>query len=202
MKRLARRKSNGENLENHSRYFRFRQSSMKFTQTKLNGVFTVELAPRGDERGFYKRLWGRDELEAAGLCGELNNVGLSYNKTRGTIRGLHFQAAPFAENKLVQCLRGKIYDVVLDIRSDSETFGEWIAVELSSENNRAIYIPKGLAHGFQTLEDDCEVFYCISEKYNAEFARGVRWDDAKFDVVFPLEVGVINERDAGYADFV
>lgn len=175
---------------------------MKFTETKLRGVFTVELEPQRDERGFYRRLWGKDELESFGLSGELNNVGLSFNKKRGTVRGMHYQAAPFEEVKLVQCVRGKIYDVILDIRKDSETFGKWIAVELSEENNVAVYIPKGLAHGFQTIEDDSEVLYCISEKYNAEFAHGVRWNDAKFDIEFPLKVSIINKRDADYADFV
>jgi dTDP-4-dehydrorhamnose 3,5-epimerase len=174
---------------------------MKFTETGLSGVFTVELNRHHDERGFYKRLWGRDELESFGLSGELNNIGLSFNPTRGTVRGMHYQAEPFAEVKLVQCVAGRIYDVILDVRKDSETFGKWIAVELSRENNLAVYIPKNLAHGFQTLEDDSEILYCISEKYNAESARGVRWNDARFSIEFPLEVSVIGERDANYPDF-
>ncbi len=164
-------------------------------------MFTVELQPHRDERGFYKRLWGRDELEAFGLSGELNNIGLSFNPKRGTVRGMHYQSEPFAEVKLVQCVAGRIHDVILDIRKDSETFGRWIAVELSSENNLAIYIPNGLAHGFQTLKDDSEVLYCISEKYNAESAGGVRWNDPQFSIKFPLEVSVISERDANYPDF-
>jgi len=174
---------------------------MKAIKTKLAGVFIIELEPFADERGFYKRLWGKDELAELGLDAELNNVGLSHNKKRGTLRGMHYQEEPFAETKLVQCLRGKIYDVVLDIRRDSETFGEWIAEELSSQNNRAFFIPKGLAHGFQTLEDESEVLYCISEKYDVASARGVRWNDPQFSIQFPLEISVINERDANYADF-
>lgn len=174
---------------------------MKLIETKLHGVFIVELQPFADERGFYKRLWGKDELSGLDLDNELNNVGLSYNKKRGTVRGMHYQAEPFAETKLVQCIRGKIYDIVLVIRSDSETFGEWIAEELSFENNRAFYIPKGLAHGFQTLADDSEVLYCISEKYEPQAACGVRWNDPKFGIELPLDVSIINQRDANYTDF-
>ncbi len=174
---------------------------MKLIETKLSGVFIIELDSFGDERGFYKRLWGVDELASLGLENDLNNVGLSYNKKRGTVRGMHYQTEPFAETKFVQCLRGKIYDVVLDIRRDSKTYGEWIAEELSPENNRALYIPKGLAHGFQTLEDGSELLYCISEQYNVTSARGIRWNDSQFGIEFPLTVSVINERDASYENF-
>lgn len=174
---------------------------MKLLETKIEGVFIVELEPFADGRGFYKRLWGADEFADLGLDSSLNNVGLSYNKKSGTVRGMHYQAEPFAETKLVQCVRGKIYDVVLDVRQNSKSFGKWIGEELSPENNLAFYIPKGLAHGFQTLEDDSEVLYCISEKYNAKSARGIRWNDPKFGVKFPLNVSMINERDANYPNF-
>jgi dTDP-4-dehydrorhamnose 3,5-epimerase len=174
---------------------------MKITETKLAGVFLVELKPFADERGFYKRLWGKDEFAGLNLDIELNNIGLSFNKRRGTVRGMHYQTEPFAETKLVQCVRGKIYDVVLDIRKDSNTFGEWVAEELSPENNLAFYIPKGLAHGFQTLSDEAEVLYCISERYEPNAARGVRWNDPRFDIEFPLEISLINERDANYPDY-
>jgi dTDP-4-dehydrorhamnose 3,5-epimerase len=174
---------------------------MKLLGTKLAGVFIIELSPHADERGFYKRLWGKDELEKSGLDSELNNVGLSFNKKCGTVRGMHYQAEPFAETKLVQCMKGKIFDVVLDLRKDSETFGEWIGEELSAENNRAFYIPKGLAHGFQTLADNSEVLYAISTKYDLNSSRGVRWNDEKFRITFPLEISIINERDANYPDF-
>jgi dTDP-4-dehydrorhamnose 3,5-epimerase len=174
---------------------------MKLTETKLEGVYIIELTPYADERGFYKRLWGKDELESLGLDSELNNVGLSFNKNRGTVRGMHYQAEPFAETKLVQCTRGKIFDVVLDLRKTSKTFGEWIGEELSPENNKAFYIPKGFAHGFQTLEDNSEVLYGISTKYDLNSSRGVRWNDEKFGITFPLEISIINERDANYPDF-
>jgi dTDP-4-dehydrorhamnose 3,5-epimerase len=174
---------------------------MKLIETKLKGVYLVELQEFSDERGFYKRLWGKDELENLGLDSEINNVGLSFNKKCGTVRGMHYQAEPFAETKLVQCVKGKIFDVVLDLRKDSETFGEWISAELSPENNLAFYIPKGLAHGFQTLADNSEVLYTISSKYDLNSSRGVRWNDAKFYIKFPLEITCINERDAQYPDF-
>lgn len=174
---------------------------MKLIETKLKGVYLVQLQQFGDERGFYKRLWGKDEFENLGLDSELNNVGLSFNKKCGTFRGMHYQAEPFAETKLVQCVRGRIFDIVLDLRKESETFGEWIAEELSPANNMAFYIPKGLAHGFQTLENDSEVLYTISAKYNVNYSRGVRWNDTKFGIELPLEITVINERDANYADF-
>jgi dTDP-4-dehydrorhamnose 3,5-epimerase len=174
---------------------------MKLTETKLEGVYIIELTSHSDERGFYKRLWGKDELESLGLDSELNNVGLSYNKNRGTVRGMHYQAEPFAETKLVQCTRGKIFDVVLDLRKDSKTFGEWIGEELSPENNKAFYIPKGLAHGFQTLENNSEVLYGIAAKYDVNSSRGVRWNDSQFKIKFPLEISCINERDANYPDF-
>ncbi|MCU0239483.1 MAG: dTDP-4-dehydrorhamnose 3,5-epimerase [Pyrinomonadaceae bacterium] len=174
---------------------------MKLIETKLQGVYLVELQQFSDERGFYKRLWGKDELENLDLDSEINNVGLSFNKKCGTVRGMHYQAEPFAETKLVQCVKGKIFDVVLDLRKDSATFGEWISAELSPENNLAFYIPKGLAHGFQTLADNSEVLYTISSKYDLNSSRGVRWNDAKFDIKFPLEITCINERDAQYPDF-
>lgn len=174
---------------------------MKLTKTKLKGVFFIDIKPFEDERGFYKRIWGKEDFQNLGLDFDPENIGISYNKKLGTVRGMHYQAEPFSEIKLVQCIRGKIFDVILDIRDGSETFGQWISVELSSENHKAVYIPKGLAHGFQVLEDDSEVLYLISAKYSKDSARGIRWDDDKFGIEFPLEISVINERDANYPDF-
>jgi len=174
---------------------------MKLIETKLQGVFVVELKPFQDERGFYKRLWGADELAEMGLDNDLDNVGVSYNKKCGTFRGMHFQQEPFAEIKLVQCIRGKVFDLILDIRKESKTFGEWVSVELSEQNHKAVYIPKGFAHGFQTLEDNSEVLYFISSKYDKPSANGVRWDDKRFGIELPLDVSVINDRDANYSDF-
>lgn len=174
---------------------------MKLIETKLEGVFVIEMEPSTDKRGFYKRVWGKDDFRALGLDDELDNIGISYNRTRATFRGMHYQKEPFAESKLVQCVRGKIYDVILDLRPASKTFGEWIAVELSADDNTAVYIPKGLAHGFQTIEDDSQVLYFISAKYVKESAAGVRWDDGRFGIELPLEIGVIDDRDASYPDF-
>jgi dTDP-4-dehydrorhamnose 3,5-epimerase len=174
---------------------------MDISETEIKGVFVLQLKPFADERGYYKRLWGRDELERLGLDTELNNAGLSKNVACGTVRGMHYQAPPFAETKIVQCVRGRIFDVILDIRRDSATFGKWISVELSPESNQAIYIPKGLAHGFQTLAPDTDVLYFISDRYDKDASRGVRWNDPRFGIKFPLEVSVMNERDANYADF-
>lgn len=174
---------------------------MKLVETNLEGVFVLEMQPSADERGFYKRVWGKDNFRALGLDTELDNIGISYNPTRATFRGMHFQKEPFAESKLVQCIRGKIYDVALDLREDSPTWGEWTAVELSADDHSALYIPKGVAHGFQTLEDDSELLYFISAEYNREAASGVRWNDKRFGIELPLEISVINERDSTYADF-
>lgn len=174
---------------------------MKLNATKLEGVFVIEMLPAVDQRGFYKRVWGRDDFRALGLDTELDNIGISYNKARATFRGMHFQAEPFAESKLVQCIRGRIYDVILDLRDGSQTFGEWFALELSADDHSAVYIPKGFAHGFQTLEDDSEVLYFISAEYVRDAASGVRWNDARFGIELPLEISVIADRDATYADF-
>lgn len=174
---------------------------MKLNATKLEGVFVIEMEPSADKRGFYKRVWGKGDFGALGLDTELDNIGISYNKARATFRGMHFQKEPFAESKLVQCVRGRIYDVILDLREDSPTWGEWTAVELSADEHSSLYIPKGVAHGFQTLEDDSEVLYFISAEYNKEAASGVRWNDERFGIELPLEISVINERDSTYADF-
>lgn len=175
---------------------------MKLIETKLEGVFVIEMEPSADKRGFYKRVWGKDDFRALGLDAELDNIGISYNKRRATFRGMHFQEEPLAESKLVQCIGGKIYDVILDLREASRTFGDWIGVDLSADDHSAVYIPRGLAHGFQTLEDDSQVLYFISAKYAQEAARGVRWDDQRFGIKLPLEISVIDERDAAYADFI
>lgn len=174
---------------------------MKLIETKIKGVFVIELVAFEDDRGFYKGLWGKDEILKCGLEHEVDNIGLSYNKARGTLRGIHYQCNPFAQAKLVQCIRGSIFDVVLDIRRDSTTFGEWIAEELSAQRNRALYVPPGLAHGFQTLENDTEILYCISGQYKPQQERGVRWNDPQFGIKFPLAVTVINDRDNQFPDF-
>ncbi|HEX8922804.1 MAG TPA: dTDP-4-dehydrorhamnose 3,5-epimerase [Pyrinomonadaceae bacterium] len=174
---------------------------MFFTETKLKGAFVITPEKLEDERGFFARLWSEREFREHGLDTRLAQCSLSFNKKKGTLRGMHYQVAPYQESKLVRCTRGSIYDVVLDLRAGSPTYKEWQAVTLTADNHQMLYIPKGCAHGFQTLSDEAEVFYQISEIYKPEAAAGVRWNDAAFRIVWPLEVSVISERDARYADY-
>src|SRR6267143_1365905 len=158
---------------------------MKFHATNIAGVFTIGIDPIQDERGFFARAWCRNEFEAHGLESNLKQANISYNLRKGTLRGMHYQAAPFAETKLVRCTRGAIYDVVLDLRPQSQAFRNWISVRLTAENRNMVYVPQGCAHGFLTLEPDTEVFYQMSEGYNFESAHGVRWDDPAFGIAWP-----------------
>ena len=157
--------------------------------------------PNQDERGFFARTWCQKEFEAHGLNSRLVQCNLSGNTREGTLRGMHYQVEPYAEAKLVQCTRGKIYDVVLDLRPDSTTYKEWIGKTLSAEEHGMLYIPEGCAHGFLTLTDETEVFYQMSEFYKPEAARGVRWNDPAFQIVWPAAVQVISDRDRAYPDF-
>lgn len=175
---------------------------MKFTETKLSGAYVVEAEPAEDERGFFVRNFCRDEFAARGLDARVAQTSTSFNRRRGTVRGMHFQVDPFPEAKLVRCTRGAIYDVIVDLRRDSATRGCWFGVELSAANRRSLYVPPHFAHGFQTLEDASEVFYQISEFYHPECARGLRWDDPALGVEWPLEVSCISERDRAFPDFV
>lgn len=174
---------------------------MTFHETKIPGVFEIYIEPKRDDRGFFARVWCQKEFEDRGLDPHLVQCSVSYNTQKGTLRGMHYQAAPFQETKVVSCTQGAIYDVVLDLRPQSGTFRDWIAAVLTAENRNMVYIPKGCAHGFLTLKDDTEVFYQISEFYNAESARGVRWDDPAFHIVWPEKVEVISQRDQSYPNF-
>jgi dTDP-4-dehydrorhamnose 3,5-epimerase len=172
-----------------------------FTETKLAGAFVIELERHTDERGFFARTFCQQEFEAHGLKAEVAQCNVSFNKRKGTLRGMHYQAAPFAEAKLVRCTAGSIYDVIIDLRPASATFKRHFAVELSAENRRMLYIPESFAHGFQTLEDDTEVFYQMAQRYSAEHARGVRWNDPAFGIEWPKGERIIIERDQNYPDF-
>jgi dTDP-4-dehydrorhamnose 3,5-epimerase len=174
---------------------------MIFYQMKLPGVFQVQLEPCSDQRGFFARSWCQQEFEEHGLNPQLLQCNISFNARKGTLRGMHYQAAPYTETKIVRCTQGAIYDVVLDLRPESGTFKEWISTVLTMENRHMLYIPEGCAHGFLTLEDRTEVFYQMSEFYHPESARGVRWDDPAFQIIWPREVQVISDRDAGYPNF-
>ncbi len=174
---------------------------MQFIATKIPGAFILEAERIPDERGFFARTWARDEFIANGLNPDLAQCNVSYNHRKGTVRGIHWQVPPHAEVKLVRCTQGAIYDVIVDIRPDSPTYRQSVGVELSAENRRALYIPEGCAHGFQTLEDATEIFYMITAYYAPHAARGMRWNDSAIDVVWPHEVTVISERDANYPDW-
>jgi dTDP-4-dehydrorhamnose 3,5-epimerase len=173
-----------------------------FVATKLRGVYIIELDRRQDERGFFARTFCRQEFEAHDLNPRVAQCSTSFNKKKGTLRGMHFQAAPFAEDKVIRCTAGAIYDVALDLRPDSPTHRQWTAVELTEDNRKSIYIPAGCAHGFQTLADDSEVFYQISEFYHPECAGGVRWDDPAFGIEWPhRERLILSEKDRSYGDY-
>ena len=174
---------------------------MIFSETKIGGVFVIEPERFEDERGFFAPSFSQREFEARGLAGRFVENNISFNKRRGTLRGLHYQAAPHGQAKLVRCTSGAIFDVAVDLRRESPTFRQWVGVELTARNRLMLYVPEGFAHGFQTLEDDAEVFYQVSERYAPESAGGVRWDDPAFGIEWPLKVEVINDRDASYEDF-
>jgi dTDP-4-dehydrorhamnose 3,5-epimerase len=173
---------------------------MNFTPTKLSGAYIVELERHEDDRGFFARTWCQDEFADHGLEPALAQCSISRNALAGTLRGMHFQAAPHEEAKVVRCTAGAIYDVIVDLRRDSQTYADWIAVELDADSGRALYIPKGFAHGFQTLADESDVFYMISERYVPAAGAGVRWDDPAFAIEWPLPVRVISERDRSWPD--
>ena len=174
---------------------------MKFNDTKISGVFEVHLDCKSDERGFFARSWCQREFEERGLNPNLRQCNVSFNVRKGTLRGLHYQSAPYPESKLVRCTRGAIHDVVVDLRLNSPTFKHWTAAILTSANRHMLYVPQGCGHGFLTLEDGTEVFYQMSQFYNPQAARGVRWNDPAFGIVWPAEVRVISERDRTYANF-
>ena len=174
---------------------------MKFIETKLKGTYIIELEPMEDERGFFARSFCQKEFKKHGLNPRIVQCNISFNKKRGTLRGMHYQVSPYEEAKLVSCIRGAIYDVIIDLRQDSPTYCQWFAVELTEENYKMLYIPKGFAHGFQTLEDNTVVFYQMSEFYYPECARGVRWDDSTFEIEWPLSEQVMSKKDLSYPDF-
>lgn len=168
---------------------------MIFRPTPLPGAWLLSPERHADRRGWFARTWCRDELAERGLDAELAQCSVSFNHRRGTVRGMHYQAAPHAETKVVRCTRGAIFDAVVDLRDGSPTHGRHFAVELSAEGGDQLYVPGGFAHGFQTLADDCEVSYWISRPYAPDSAGGLRWDDPRVGIRWPLAVGVISDRD-------
>ena len=172
---------------------------MLFIETKLAGGYIIELEKIEDDRGFFARTFCQREFEAHGLNPRIAQCSVSFNRRKGTLRGMHYQVAPYEESKLVRCTMGAIYDVAVDLRPESRTFKQWVAVELTGENGRMFYIPQGLAHGFQTLVDNTEVFYQMSEFYRPQCARGVRWDDPAFGMTWPIKEVIISIKDASFA---
>lgn len=174
---------------------------MIFEETKLARAFIIKLEKLEDERGFFARAWCQKEFDDAGINSRIVQANLSYNEKKGTLRGMHYQVSPYQEAKLVRCFRGAIYDVIVDLRSDSPTYKDWIGVELSAQNRQVLFVPEGFAHGFQTLESQTEVFYQVSEFYTPGAEKGARYNDPAFGIDWPLPVSVISEKDAGWADY-
>jgi len=174
---------------------------MIFRETRLSGAFIIELEKFEDDRGFFARTWSEREFEARGLDPCIDECNVSFNKEKGTLRGMHYQASPHAQTKIVRCTMGSMYDVIIDLKQESPTFKQWIAVELTAENRLALYVPRGFAHGFQTLEDNTEVFYQMSGVFVPESGRGVRWDDPAFGISWPGTERIMAARDREYPDF-
>lgn len=174
---------------------------MIFNETSLKGAYVIDLEPRQDERGFFARTFCRREFEEHGLISYVVQANISFSHKKGTLRGMHYQLAPFAETKLVRCTRGALYDVIVDVRPDSPTFKQWFGVELTGDNYRMLYVPEGFAHGFLTLEDNTEASYQVSEFYAPGYEQGVRYNDPAFAIQWPLEVQVISDKDRSWPDY-
>lgn len=174
---------------------------MKFTETKLRGAYIIDCEPITDDRGFFARTWSKDAMAAKGLNTDLVQGNMSLSKHKGTVRGMHYQAAPHQETKLVRVTHGAIFDVIIDLRSDSVTYKQWIGVELTRENYRSLFVPEGFAHGFITLTDDVEVAYWVTASYERTAERGVRWNDPQFGIKWPVEMKYISEKDSIIPDY-
>jgi len=175
---------------------------MRFIKTAVAGAYIIELEPHSDERGLFARTWCEREFADHGISMTIRQSSISVNRRRGTMRGMHYQVAPHAEQRVVRCTSGAIYDVIVDLRPDSKSYREWVSVEMSKDNRKMVYVPEGCAHGFVTLVDDVEVFYQMSASYSPDHARGVRWNDPAFSIEWPIEVAVVSERDNNHPDFL
>jgi dTDP-4-dehydrorhamnose 3,5-epimerase len=174
---------------------------MRITETRLKGAFVIELEPFNDVRGFFACAWSDREFEALGTHAHFVETLISFNEKKGTLRGMHYQAPPYGQAKLVRCTRGSIYDVIIDLRPQSPTFKQWFPLEMSAENHLMLYVPVNFAHGFQTLEDKTEVTYQTSTYYAPEHGCGVRWNDPAFNIAWPTDDLIMLERDRNYDDF-
>jgi dTDP-4-dehydrorhamnose 3,5-epimerase len=175
---------------------------MIFTELGIHGVFTIEIEKKTDDRGFFARTWCRKEFEKQHLDSRIVQINMSFNEKKGTLRGMHYQAAPYEEVKIIRCIRGAIYDVIVDLRVHSPTHKKWFGVELTKDNYNMLYVPEGFAHGFQTLKDNTEVFYQVSQYYSPEHERGVRWNDSAFNIKWPeVQNRIISQKDMDWPDY-
>lgn len=175
---------------------------MIFRESKLRGAFTIDVEKREDPRGFFARTWSDEEFLAHAIEFAPAQSSISHNRVKGTLRGIHYQAPPYQECKLVRCTRGAIFDVIIDLRRDSPTYKAWFGVELTASNYRMLYVPKDIAHGFQTLADDTEVVYLMSDAYNPEAERGIPWNDPGFSIAWPISTSVISDKDRNWPKFL
>ena len=174
---------------------------MTFIETNLNGAYVIEIQKLEDTRGFFARTWCKNEFDSRGLISYLMQANISFSKKKGTLRGMHYQIAPNQESKLVRCTKGAIYDVIIDLRPNSLTYKQWLGTELTAENYKMLYVPESFAHGFQTLENDTEVIYQVSQFYAPQSERGVRYNDPAFGIKWPVDVQVITDKDNNWADY-
>jgi dTDP-4-dehydrorhamnose 3,5-epimerase len=174
---------------------------MIFTETILKNAYVIELEKREDHRGFFARTWDKKEFEERNLNSNLVQCNVSFSKKCGTLRGMHYQKKPFEESKVIRCVKGKIFDVIIDLRSSSSTFKKWFGVELTEENYKMLYVPEGFAHGFQTLEDNSEIIYQVSEFYTPNSELGIHWNDHAFNITWPIEEKIITEKDNSWKVF-
>ncbi len=174
---------------------------MIFTETELKGAYIIDIEKREDPRGFFARAWCQKEFESQNLISRLAQANISFNKKRGTLRGMHYQVAPYEETKLVRCTRGAICDVIIDLRPDSPTYKQWIGVELTENNYKMLYVPENFGHGFLTLEDNAEVAYQVSQFYSPAAERGARYNDPAFGIKWPIDIQVISDKDKSWPDY-
>jgi len=172
-----------------------------FHETDLKGAYIIEIEQLKDHRGFFARAWCQKEFEAQNLISRIRQANVSYNGTKGTLRGMHYQISPYEETKLVRCTKGAIYDVIIDLRPASPTYTQWIGKELTAGNFKMFYVPENFAHGFITLTDDTEVTYQVSQFYTPGSERGIRWNDLTFGIDWPIDVQVISEKDRNWPDY-
>ena len=174
---------------------------MRFDHCDLSGAWIVTTEPHGDERGHFGRTFCREEFAQRGIAFQIDQISRSFNTKAGTVRGMHFQRAPKGEDKLIHCLRGAVHDVIVDLRPESDTYCRTFSIELTADNDLSLFVPRGFAHGFQTLADNTELLYCIATPHSPEHASGVRWDDPAFDIKWPRKVTSISPKDQSFEDF-